>query len=263
MSQSRSLFRLRKWYLDCVTDDGRAFIAYAGRFRLGPLPLWYHAVLLDDPGEARQDRFSLLPGALPRVSGAQIGWSNRRLRATGVWEGAGNGVRRVLLEEERLRVVWHCRAPACRARVEVGGRKLEGTGYVEELSLSGSPARLPIRELRWGRFAAGGHHLVWIDWQGPRPLGFLLADHQPVSPCRIDDEQVDHPGGSLTLFDRRALREGSVGRTVFGGSGTLAHLIPRGVESWDERKWLSRGLLELADGTRWEGWAIHEHVTLS
>ena len=51
----------------------------------------------------------------------------------------------------------------------------EGTGYAERLELSIRPWRLPIRELRWGRFVSEGASMAWIDWQGADPTEVIRA----------------------------------------------------------------------------------------
>lgn len=38
-------FRLCKWYLDCVTDSGDAFVAYSAHLQWGPIALHYAGVV--------------------------------------------------------------------------------------------------------------------------------------------------------------------------------------------------------------------------
>ena len=44
------MLRLKKWYLDCVTVWGDAFVGYAGTLAAGPLRLAYAARLMAPAG---------------------------------------------------------------------------------------------------------------------------------------------------------------------------------------------------------------------
>ncbi len=166
-------FRLRKWYVDCVASDGTAFIGYAARVGLGPLPISYQATLWYASDGQVTSAFTMLPTASPGLSGTELSWENRRLGVRGHWRGGTQGPRRVLLDEPDVRVEWRCHLPKCEAVVASEAGSIQGLGYAEELLLTGSPSNLPIRALRWGRFLSEESSLVWIEWRGPRPLGSL------------------------------------------------------------------------------------------
>ena len=50
------MFKLSKWYLDVITEDGSAFIGYAARLEWGPLRVAYGATLLALSGAAVIER---------------------------------------------------------------------------------------------------------------------------------------------------------------------------------------------------------------
>ncbi len=255
-------FRLRKWYLDCVSDEGTAFVGYAGRVRLGPLPLSYQGSLVSMPDEPATGRFTMLPARMPDLTEGEVTWRNRRLAVRGSWRRLSAATERVLSDDGEVRVVWRCFAPACHARVTIRGASIEGPGYAEVLEVSGPPARLPIDELRWGRFVSGAAHLVWIDWRGEKALRLVLADGAFVRASRVDREVVESDAGTLAMTEHRALRTGTVEGAVFGRSSPLARLLPAGVGGWIEEKWVSRAFLARAGAAPLEGWAIHERVRL-
>ena len=63
-------------------------------------------------------------------------------------------------------------APAAEVSVSLRGfAPLRGTGYAERILITIPPWRLPIRELRWGRWIgeAASRSVVWIDWRGESP----------------------------------------------------------------------------------------------
>ena len=63
-------FRLRKWYVDCVTPDGALFIGYLARLELGALRFWYGATIEQDAPESPiLQRQTLRRGAASEMGG--------------------------------------------------------------------------------------------------------------------------------------------------------------------------------------------------
>ena len=223
-------FTLRKWYLDCVTAAGEAVVLYQARLRWGPLALRYASLL--------GGRTTLRATPEPSVEGDTVRWSAPRLAVTGTWRGLAPERRENLVPG----VEWRCVQPRARASLQIAGREVSGLGYVELLILTVPPWRLPIDELRWGRFCSEDRGAVWIEWRGAHPLRVALIDGVPA----------DFHAGSLRLHDERVLRSGRIGETVIP---RLRRLFPARIARLSETKWVSRG--ELAGS---EGWAIHEVV---
>jgi hypothetical protein len=167
------------------------------------------------------------------------------------------------MDDDRLGVDWHCHLPAAAGEVELsGGPPLRGSGYAEELIVQGDLRALPIQRLLWGRFIADGQNLVWIRWDGPRPLTIVIHNDAMHSDASLDEGRVSMPGGygALDLTERRILRDSDVGFAAFPDQAWLRRLIPPKLRDVHETKWLSRA--------RWcqrglpdvEGWAVHERV---
>jgi hypothetical protein len=153
--------------------------------------------------------------------------------------------------------------PSARVRATLpDGCLLEGTGYAERLELSVRPWRLPIRELRWGRFLSGGSSLVWVDWRGSSPLSLALLDGRRVAVASVDDTSVvlDEPRARLALRASAVLRDGLLGGPVLGRVPGLSRTLPARMLKVHETRWLGSGVLELEDGTRREGNALFEVV---
>jgi hypothetical protein len=165
-----------------------------------------------------------------------------------------------LLASKDGSVEWHCLLPRARGRVVLAdGVAVEGLGYVERLGLTLPPWKLPIRELRWGRFLSESEGVVWIDWRGPRPLTLLTVNGAEVDAARVGDEAVTWSAGRLELEAGSALREGSLGRNVLARVPVLSFLAPRAVRETHERKRLRRGTL-VSGGRDETGWVIDEVV---
>jgi hypothetical protein len=223
-------FSLRKWYLDCVTAAGETVVLYQARLSWGPLALRYAGVL--------GGHTTLRATPEPSVDGDTVSWNAPRLALEGTWRAVAPERRESLLPG----VEWRCVQPRARVSLQIGGRKLTGLGYVELLTLSIPPWRLPIDELRWGRFCSEERGAVWIEWRGPHPLRVAL----------VDGARADFDPETLRLHDDRVLRSGRIGKTVIP---RLKRLFPSRIARLSETKWLSRGSLAGS-----EGWAIHEVV---
>ena len=160
-------FRLEKWYLDCVSSDGTVFIAYAARLKWGPIGLCYGATITRAKDGRLIQRQSLSFGRLNRGRGS-ISWCNDGLKASGEWTGGEPIAKTVVVDEPSGRIEWQCLSANAAVDVRTDGRAMTGTGYVEKLSMTIPPWKLPFTELRWGRFISDDRsdYVVWIDLRG-------------------------------------------------------------------------------------------------
>ena len=255
----RPSFHLDKWYLDCTAPDGRVFIGYWAALRWGWLRLRYAAAIEITPAGVAQ-RTSLRRAAPPRVESRAIRWDHAPLgvsfRAAPLHESAA----RCLIEgPNQGSVVWHPVAPLADVRVQSGSRAFEGHGYIERLTLTTRPWRLPIDELLWGRFTGEGTSLVWIEWRGPRPLRLLLCNTQERPLDSVSKESIVWHNGRLSMTEQRTIRDGPLGGSVLSRP-PLRWLAPRSMRDAHETKWLSRAALTDSAGRATDGWAIHESV---
>ena len=257
-------FLLSKWYLDCVGDDGRVFIGYAARMRWGPFTLRSMSTLQAPGAGGPVERTALRGFRAPEHHGESLTWQAPRLGVEARWTATQAPLERRLLESQAGSVQWRCRLPCAAARVEVAGSPpFCGLGYVEELELTIKPWRLPIDELRWGRFLAPGAAVIWIEWRGAEPRCLVFDDGDAAPAARIGDGGLAFGGAELELRDGAVLREGSLGAGALKGLGAARWLLPRKLSGAHERKWRSRGLLKRPGRAPSEGWAIHEVVRWS
>ena len=241
-------FSLRKWYLDCIAEDGELAVAYCAELRWGALALSYASLLQLDDAQGTRVRSTLRACPEPELAGQRLSWVAPALGISGTWDARASAFSAELSEGVR----WECVQP--RSQVELrlpDGRMLLGLGYAEILTLTIPPWRLPIRELRWGRFAGAEHGAVWIEWQGPHPVNLVLIDGAPAE-LSID--------GVLRLSESRVLRSGRIGETALSIIPDLEKVFPGRIVGLEETKWRSRGALTLAGAPVENGWAIHEVV---
>lgn len=254
-----SSFQLAKWYLDCTTDAGDALIAYCARLTWAGLAFDYTSVL-----ESRRDApvridTSLRTIAPPQLDGPVITLDAGPLGVTGRWSALQPPVGATFFESDEGRVAWACHQPLAHATVTTPRGTWEGLGYVEHLEVGFAPWRLPIDELRWGRFVSPQTMLVWVDWRGPHQRRLVILDGAEVKDATVDEAGVRADGLQLTLHDRRVLRRGAIGETALALVPKLDALFPARILATDETKWCARGVLERG-GARLEGQVILEVV---
>jgi hypothetical protein len=254
------VFRLRKWYADCVAADGTAVVVYWARLSWGVLRLRYAATLVRRAGEVREAA-TLRAGPEPAPEPGGIAWRCGRLGTEGHWQALDPPMGRTLLASAQGTVEWSCLLPRARGRVTLrDGGAVEGLGYVERLELTLPPWRLPIWELRWGRFLSEGAAVVWIAWRGPRPLTLVTVDGADADGAEVGDDVVTWRAGRLDLEPGSVLREGTLGTTALARVPLVGSLAPRAVREMHEHKRLRRGTLTVGDGRVETGWAIDEVV---
>jgi len=250
-------FHLSKWYLDCVTGSGNASIAYVGDVEWGPVQLHFSS-LLRSIGTQVTQRSSLRRPNLPEVSAESISWNSSQFDFSGTWRTDATEIRETVFASEEGSVEWQCLMP--RARAEIGNDS--GLGYVEHLAMTIAPWKIPIQQLRWGRFCSLSDWAVWIDWQGEFSKRILYVNGKPVRASKLEDEQIKWDDGSrLTMDQSLTLRNGPLGTTALSSIPGISKTFPARLLQVNECKWRSRARLERAGSSPVEGWAIHEIVS--
>lgn len=239
-------FSLRKWYLDCVADNGDTLIGYSAALQWKAFTLHYSSITFTLGGSGTNTKTSLGKNFFPRVTDSRIDWSPKALNLVGTWTPISEPVEQRLYDAPEGTVMWSCVQP--RSKVDIAFRKNEhiaGLGYVELLELTVRPWQLPIKELRWGRFLSERDALVWIEWRGPSPLSVVFVNGKQIPDASITDEQVAIDGGRtvLTLGEQTELRKGVLVSTALSAIPGIEAVIPARMLHTYECKWRSRGTL--------------------
>jgi hypothetical protein len=263
-------FSLTKWYLDCVDARGRAAIAYWTSLAWLRLNLTWQSVLVYEPeaaggGSRRRSlqRSSRARGPAPRREGCAIAWAAPALGCAIAMEARLPPMAVRLLDSEGGAIDWHCEAPAADTQVRLDGRRpVTGQGYAERMILTLAPWRLPIDQLRWGRWIAAdaSRSVVWIDWQGELPRSWIFVDGQRQEPAEVGGEGVAAGGTSLRLGGPQLLPARSL-RELVAAIAPLAAVVPASLLGLRQTRWRSTGTLHGAGRAPLSGWAIHELVT--
>lgn len=257
-------FLLSKWYLDCVAEDGTAFIGYVARLRWRVLPLDYASILIRRPDGTEYTQMSLARESF-QLEGSRIRWVSRHFRMEAEWTRVQRPIERELFNNDTGGIRWSCMIPLGKATITIRDRAtVRGFGYVERMDLSIPPWHLPKAELRWGRFLTDTDAVVWIDWKGNRPLTLLLHNgNDVVGPVVTDDDISGGNGFQLSFAQHTILRKGPIISTTLSAIPGLAMVLPEQILRMNETKWLSSGRLAHTGSPSRTGRAIHEVVAFS
>jgi hypothetical protein len=250
-------FFLEKWYMDAVDPQGRAFIGYHAGIRFKKLRVTYSGCIRAEHGAVYQRSSFREPSVLFHHDGC-LNWSTRSVKAE--WHSTGSPVQEILLKSDDGDINWTCFFPEA---AQIGYRKkdvLHGTGYAEKLVMSIPPWKLPINELRWGRFISATHKLVWIEWRGPHPKCLVVYNGTRITEALIEDDRIAWGNSTLIISEKKELRSGSVLSTVFSPFRWLKRYFPLRLLRTRETKWLSKGTFQNGTAAGESGWAIHEKV---
>jgi hypothetical protein len=254
-------FLLSKWYLDCVSEEGSALICYAASLRWRSLSLSYSSVLRRQADGRAETCTTLQEFAPPEVNCSSVRWLSQGLKVEGKWDAVSQPVKQTLLESADGKIEWNCLQPRSRAEVRFGtGSGLKGLGYVEHLTMTIAPWRLPFDELRWGRFLSEEDALVWIGWSGAESFNLSFHNGTRIYNAAIAENKFAAGAMSVSLFENSVLREGALVKTALSMIPGINKLFPLRILQARECKWLSRGLLKQPDAEESRGWAIHEVV---
>jgi hypothetical protein len=257
-----SKFQLTKWYADCVGHNGDAVLLYCGIARWRAITLRYTSVLEASSDRQVAVRYSLRKSPMPVEQGSTIQWQSNSLGIMEVWERLDPPFETEVYESSEGVIKWNCLHPRSRATVNLGcGKELQGLGYVERLDMTLAPWKLPIQELRWGRFLSDSDSLVWIDWKGSHSRRIVLHNGILGRATAIGEREVTLNGIiGLRLGGGDVLRQGTLGETALAMIPGVKRLFPSKILNVRECKWRSRAELRRG-GSSSSGWAIHEVVT--
>lgn len=259
-------FHLSKWFLDFTGESGEAMIFYSAKLTWHKWSASYTSWLNYNPGSKVEVKSRFTKVNLPQLRGTQIAWSDSTFGISGIWTSAAPMIEARIYNSEEGFLDWKCYQPASKVRLQLKGHILEGSGYAEQLILTVPPWKIPMDQLRWGRFVSNDNNLVWIELRKESRYKWLWLNSEMISDCTIEDDRVLIPERNLVLLlDRGVTLEsekkissvvGKVMRYIPGFNKAM----PIGFLMADEIKWLSRGELQDNSKTIVSGKAIHELV---
>ena len=254
-------FRLDKWYLDCVSPNGDVFIGYVAELRCGVIGVDYGARIIRLDGGTTDQRQSFSVGDFS-VGDHAVRWNNKALKVDGCWTGGRAIDPTLVVDEPAGSIEWQCLAANSAVDVMVDGRHITGAGYVERISMTIPPWKLPFKQLRWGRYISDdrSEHMIWIDMRGATTRNWTWVNSRRVVSGSVEDGLVRADGADLTWESSDPIRRENVARTLLGHLQFVSRLLPRRVWLIQEDKQLSHCVLK-TDGSQSRGSSINEVVT--
>jgi hypothetical protein len=260
-------FHLSKWFLDFVGDRGDSMIFYAARLTWHGWSVSYTSWLRHSSktGVSLKTRFHHVN--TPQVTGEAITWKDTRFGVSGTWEPQADRVQSRIFASAEGSIDWTCFQPASKVRLVVNDEVLEGRGYAEHLNLTVPPWKIPMDELRWGRFGSDTENLVWIELKEKEKRQWLWLNGIKIENCIIGDDCILLPDQQLVLhLDKCVVLESekkilNLAQRMMRFMPGIGKMIPLQFLMADEYKWLSRGMVQTRGNWRSTGMAIHERVT--
>jgi hypothetical protein len=261
-----SPFTIRKTYIDCIDNDGRAIIGYVAQLTWLGITVPYTSLLyLDANGNVSHKTRFFNPIQLDTQPGI-FQWSDAKLGVSGTWQSTSSPIEETLFSSSEGALRWNCRMPRSSALIHLEGEPdLQGLGYVEDLTLTAYPWKLPVETLFWGRYLSDKHCLVWIEFRGETTRKWITLDGARLQDVAIQESEIDFQNGSVLRFSgTQVLEQGGkifevveeLGKYVTG----LKQIMPHSFLHAREWKWRSEGILYDGDTIIDRGWTIHEKV---
>ncbi len=268
MKTNKSPFYLFKWYLDTVdTHTGAGIIGYVGELRWRGLGTHYTSLLYWNEKGERSFQSSIRRINYPECNDHSLTWKNERLQVSGSWQGEDAGIEANLFQIEEGGLDWNCTFPKTQSEIFLkNDKKLNGLGYAEQLTLRVRPWKIPMEDLKWGRFLSENETIIWIERKGAEHKRWIFFNGKEVDGIIRSNDKIEiiEKNCTLRMTDKMIIEEGSgiakVVAKVLSFIPGFEKVIPSSFLNAHETKWRSRGELSFPNGKISEGWVIHEQV---
>jgi hypothetical protein len=259
-------FHLNKWFLDFIGENGEAMIFYAAELTWLGISVSYTSWLQYDVMSKVHVKSRFRDVNMPQKKDDIIVWNDLKFGVSGRWKSLANMLQARIFDSEDGRLDWKCFQPASKVQLKIKDKLIEGTGYAEQLILTVPPWKIPMDELRWGRFGSIEYNLVWIELREKEKKQWLWLNGDKIENSIIEDKYIAIPNKDLVLhLDRGVVLEEE--KKIFSVVEKIIHYIPGFKKVMpitflmaDETKWLSKGELQSKNKIISNGMAIHELV---
>lgn len=253
-------FWLSRWYGDCVSDSGEAFVVSAADLNWGPARFRYqtcaHAGRCDWPVRRHS---TLTAVTFPGPQQGRFTWSSEKLGFHIEWEPLAQPVERRLFASKAGSVHLKAVIPwgAAQATLPLRGT-IRGFGYLERVDLSVPPWDLPITRLRRGRFLSSGGWALWLDWEGPHSLRAAILNGAEVLLGDVTSARIALGPAVIEAGDCRTLRDSSLSEGSIGAISSIEPLIPPAALKIHEHTRLCPAVLRQPGEGVLSGWLVDQ-----
>ena len=148
--------------------------------------------------------------------------------------------------------------PRSHGEIDLAGIRHVGIGYVEHLTMTVAPWRLPFTSLRWGRYAPVSCSVIWIVWRGEDERSFIWHDGQPQPSAVVGERGISGltDGTELLIGEPRDLRAQRAIEQLIDHIPAPARSFAQPVASMFEHKMVAPGRVT-ANGRQVDsGWTV-------
>ncbi|MES2765596.1 MAG: hypothetical protein V4642_07005 [Bacteroidota bacterium] len=252
-------FHLSKWYMDAISADGDVLICYAAHLKWGLLSIPFSQIIFH-AGSFIAKTGLFKNAVFPK---SQDGFLKLKIGEDELtWNQLAEAKKFTLYDSPRGKIEWNVMMPSAAFTTNSGEFFKNGLGYIEKLEMTIPPWKLPISQLRWGRFVSEKTYCTWIEWKGDHPKILVICDGEVFENAEISEEEIYIPQKDLRLklSKQKILREGNIGGTAFKKIPFFHVIFPSKVLKMYEWKARSFGEIFKNGEKISHGWAIHEIV---
>jgi hypothetical protein len=256
-----SNFRLEKLYLDCIDDGGNCFIIYLARLEIFFIRIFFSSLIFSDTTGLTTVKSSLRKSD-KHESGDLLIFNNSILQIEGEWVRIDHPIPQFRYTDKNNNVlIWNCHHPKALAEIKFKGGSFKGFGYAETLSLTIKPVKLPIDELRWGRFLSDQYTITWINWKGVYPVNKLFCNGLEYTDSVFEESRITFAGGACILCFNEifSIRKGKLAN-LFSKMPWMKILFSPGIMNTLENKYKAKSLLLRNQEISASGWSLYEIV---
>ena len=255
-------FHLDKMYFDCIDDNGNCFIIYWACLKFYWIKIHYSGCIYSDENGKSTEKSSFVKIPKPTLKN-ELNFNHKKLGFSILFKQIDNEITSNLYKvNEYEKVVWHCHHPKTHSEIVFLNNKYVGIGYSETLYLSIKPWKLPIDELRWGRYLSNDNSIVWINWKGKYPVNQLYLNGKLFEDAVYNQDQInfDHGKFILTFENTTVVREGKLGQ-ILVKMPWLKTLFNNKILKTIEKKYKAKTTFNCISGKIDYGWSLFEIVT--
>lgn len=255
-------FKIEKLYIDCIDDQGNCFIVYWAKVKFFLLRIIYSGLIFCDSDGLTIEKSTFRKTVKPVINGT-INFNHKFLKAGLSLKRIDDPITRSLYKEsENIELIWNCHHPRALAEINYNGKVYKGLGYAETLFCPINPLKLPMAELRWGRFLSDSHAVIWISWKDKNPLNKIFLNGIEYNDAIFDNKTIIFNDGKhkLTFSEIQTIRDGKLSG-IFSKMKFLKILFNSRLLDTVEIKYKAKTILSENSIFSSEGWSLFEIVT--
>jgi hypothetical protein len=255
-------FKLEKLYLDCIDNEGNCFIIYWANLQFYFIKVIYSGLIFSDSDNKTIEKSSLRKIPKPIINDL-LHCDDPILQINGDWKRIDPPVSLMLYKDPLDRELnWNCHHPKTITEIFFENKIYHGLGYAETLSLPVKPWRLPIDELRWGRFLSENFTIIWIHWKGHHPVNKLFCNGKLYDDAIFEEKSITFNENNfvLTFQESSIIRKGKLSNILLKMKW-LKIIFHSRILNTNEVKYKAKSSLHQNLRPVSKGWSLYEIVT--